>query len=134
MVLLSTKNLHLPGARKLYTRWVGPFKVLQRVGPVAYKLDLEGRFSSLHPTFHTSYLKPHQPGGSSGAPPEPVELDGQLEYKVEAIKAHRKRGRRLEILVQWLGYSSAHDEWLKEENLGNAQAKLRAYKQANGLS
>ena len=52
----------------------------------AYKLDLEGRFSSLHPTFHTSYLKPHQPGGSSGAPPEPVELDGQLEYEVEAIR------------------------------------------------
>ena len=50
-----------------------------------------------------------------------------------AIKAHRKRGRRLEFLVQWLGYSSAHDEWLKEEDLGNAQTKLRAYKRANGL-
>ena len=63
-----------------------------------------------------------------------MELDGQLEYEVEAIKAHRKRGRRLEFLVQWLGYSSAHDEWLKEDDLGNAQAKLRAYKRANGLS
>ena len=63
-----------------------------------------------------------------------MELDGQLEYEVEAIKAHRKRARRLEFLVQWLGYSSAHDEWLKEEDLGNAQAKLRAYKRANGLS
>ena len=52
---------------------------------------------------------------------------------MEAIKAHRKRSRKLEFLVQWLGYSSAHDEWLKEEDLGNAQAKLRAYKRANGL-
>ena len=40
---------------------------------------------------------------------------------------------KLEFLVQWLGYSSAHDEWLKEEDLGNAQAKLGAYKRANGL-
>ena len=134
MVLLSTKHLRLPGTRKLHPRWVGPFKVLQRVGTVAYKLDLEGRFSSLHPTFHTSYLKPHQPGGSSGAPPEPVELDGQLEYEVEAIKAHRKQGRRLKFLVQWLGYSSAHYECLKEDDLGNAQAKVRVYKQANELS
>ena len=78
MVLLATKNLCLPGTRKLNPRWVGPFKVLQRIGPVAYKLDLEGRFSSLHLTFHTSYLKLHQPGGSSGAPPEPVELDSWL--------------------------------------------------------
>ena len=29
---LSMKNLKLPGSRKLHTRWVGPFKVLQRVG------------------------------------------------------------------------------------------------------
>ena len=55
-----------------------------------------------------------------------MELDGQLEYEVEAIKAYRKQGRKLEFLVQWLGYSSAYDEWLKEEDLGNAQAKLRA--------
>ena len=63
-----------------------------------------------------------------------MELGGQLEYEVEAIKSHRKRGRKLEFLVQWLGYSSAHDEWLKEEDLGNAQAKLKAYKRAYRLS
>ena len=52
---------------------------------------------------------------------------------MEDIKAHRKQDRKLEFLVQWLGCSSAHDKWLKEEDLGNAQAKLRDYKQANGL-
>ena len=76
MVLFFTKSLRLPGTRKLHPRWVGPYKVLQRIGLVADKLDMEGRFSSLYPTFHTSYLKPHQPGGFSGAPPEPAELDG----------------------------------------------------------
>ena len=75
-VLLATKNLKLPGSRKLHLRWVRSFKVLQRVGAAAYKLDLAGRFSQLHPTFYVSYLKPHMPGGTSGAPPEPVELGG----------------------------------------------------------
>ena len=93
-MLLSTKNLLLPGTRKLHPRWVGPFKVQQRIGATAYKLDLQGRFHQLHPVFHTSYLKPYLPGGTSGAPPEPVELEGQLEYEVENIKAHRQRGRK----------------------------------------
>ena len=46
-VLPSTNNLKLPGIRKLPPRWVGPFKVLQRVGAAAYKLDLAGRLSQL---------------------------------------------------------------------------------------
>ena len=53
---------------------------------------------------------------------------------MEDIKANRKLGRKLEFLVHWLGYSSAHNKWLKEEDLGNAQTKLRAYKRDNGLS
>ena len=61
-VPLPTKNLKLPGIRKLYPRWVGPFKVLPRVGAAAYKLDLTGRFSQLHSTFHVSCLKPYVPG------------------------------------------------------------------------
>ena len=73
-VLLSTKNLKLPGSRKLHPRWVGPFKILQHVRASAYKLDLDGRLSQLHPTFHASYLKLHVPGGTSGRPPESVEL------------------------------------------------------------
>ena len=46
-ILLSMKNLKLPGSKKLHPRWVGPFKVLQSVGAAAYKLDQAGRFSQL---------------------------------------------------------------------------------------
>ena len=42
MVLLSTKNFHLPGTRKLHPRWVGPFKVFQHIGPTAYRLTCRG--------------------------------------------------------------------------------------------
>ena len=94
-LLLSTKKLRLPGTRKLHPHWVGPFKVLQQIGAITNKLDLQGRFHQLHPVFHTSYLKPYLAEGTSGAPPEPVELEGQLEYEVEIIKAYRRRGKRL---------------------------------------
>ena len=75
-VLLSTKNLKLPVSRKLHPRWVGSFKVLQHVGAAAYKLDIAGMFNQLYPTLYVSYLKPHMPGETSGALPEPVELEG----------------------------------------------------------
>nr|GEX54183.1 putative reverse transcriptase domain-containing protein [Tanacetum cinerariifolium] len=42
---------------KLNPRYVGPFKVLERVGDVAYKLDLSEELSRVHNTFHVSNLK-----------------------------------------------------------------------------
>jgi hypothetical protein len=52
-VLLNTKNLRLrhPGARKLLPRWIGPFEIMKKIGPVAYKLKLiEGM--KIHSVFH----------------------------------------------------------------------------------
>nr|GFC79741.1 putative reverse transcriptase domain-containing protein [Tanacetum cinerariifolium] len=42
---------------KLNPRYVGPFKVLERVGDVAYKLDLPEKLSRVHNTFHVSNIK-----------------------------------------------------------------------------
>ena len=68
-MLLSTRNLHLAAIRKLLQRYVGPYHILQRVGQCAYKLDLKGRFASVHDVFHVSQLKPHVAGRSSATLP-----------------------------------------------------------------
>ena len=133
-VLLSTRNLHLAAVRKLRQRFVGPFKVLQRVGQTAYKLDLQGRFVGVHNVFHVSQLKPHVAGGSSAAPPEPVEVEGEPQYEVERLVRHREQRGGTRYLVRWTGYGPEHDEWVHEEELGHARRLLEDYKAANGLS
>nr|GEY27366.1 putative reverse transcriptase domain, ribonuclease H-like domain, aspartic peptidase domain protein [Tanacetum cinerariifolium] len=49
--------VHFGKREKLNLRYVGPFKVLERVGDVAYKLDLPEEMSRVHNTFHVSNLK-----------------------------------------------------------------------------
>ena len=99
-VLLSTRNLHLVAVRKLQQRFVGPFPVFQRVGQTAYKLDLKGRFVGVHDVLHVSQLRPHVPGGSSAAPPDPVEVDGEAQYEVECLLRHRAQRGGTRYLVR----------------------------------
>ena len=94
LLLLATKNLHLQGPRKLQDRFVGPFRVLQRIGETAYKLDLSGgrhrqALRNIHDVFHVSLLRPHQDNGL-GTDVPPIEVDGDMEFEVEAILKHRQ--------------------------------------------
>jgi len=116
-VLLSTRNLVLrtTDPRKLWPRYVGPLTILQRVGPVAYKLDLPSSMR-VHNVFHVSLLHPYRKDGTQHPPPPPPQLvDGELEYEVEAIRAHKVRssGRSTTVLflVNWKGYGREHDTW-----------------------
>ena len=90
-MLLSSKTLHLAGTRKLRARFVGPFRVMERIGKPAYRLDLRGRFKDVHNIFHVSQLKKHIPGGSSTNPPEPIQVDGEGHFEVEALPQHKSK-------------------------------------------
>ena len=90
--LLSSKTLHLAGTKKLRSRFVGPFRVIERVGKTSYRLDLRGRFKDVHNIFHVSQLRKHIPGGSSENPPEPIQVKGEEHFEVEALLQHTTKG------------------------------------------
>ncbi|KAJ9528963.1 hypothetical protein QJQ45_000534 [Haematococcus lacustris] len=103
LVLLSTKNLRLkPGkAKKLLPGFIGPFKVLEHVGPVAVRLDLPPAMARMHPVFHVALLRPY----TSEHPhlPPPVDwLDEAPLYEVEKLLAHRgvRAGRARGYLIR----------------------------------
>ena len=67
-------------------------------------------------------------------PPEPIQVEGEDYFKVEALLKHRIRGNAWQYLVRWLGYSTEHDEWVYEKELADgAEAILRQYKESHGL-
>ena len=92
-MLISSKTLHLARTRKLRTRFVGPFRVMEHVGKTAYRLDLRGRFKDVHDVFHVSQLRKHIPGGSSANPPELIQVESEEHFEVEALLKHISKGR-----------------------------------------
>jgi hypothetical protein len=132
MVLLSAANLQLKfvGPNKFRDRFVGPFKVIGRVGKVAYRLALPPTMRC-HDVFHVSLLHPWRTALDSRGddrfgrvihPPAAVEVDGELEYHVEAILDHTKRWGRTYYLVKWLGFGAEHNSWEPDYFMEEVQA------------
>nr|GFA64146.1 putative reverse transcriptase domain-containing protein [Tanacetum cinerariifolium] len=65
---------------KLNPRYVGPFKVLEKVGDVAYKLDLPKELSRVHNTFHASNLKKCHADEPLAVPLDGLHFDDKLHF------------------------------------------------------
>jgi hypothetical protein len=124
-VLLSTKYLnlkHSKTSRKLLPKWIGPFEVVQVVGPVAYKLKINPGWR-VHPVFHILLFEPYRKNGRVQSPPPPIEMEGTLEYEVESILEHRFWGiknPKTYNKVAWKDYGVEHNSWEPESSVVNA--------------
>nr|GEZ00830.1 hypothetical protein [Tanacetum cinerariifolium] len=85
---------------KLNPRYVGPFKVLEKIGKVAYKLKLPEELSRVHHTFHVSNLKKCHADEPLAVPLDGLHFDDKLyfvEELVEIVDHEVKRLKRSQI-------------------------------------
>jgi hypothetical protein len=115
---------------KLSHRRLGPFVVEACIGHGAYRLKLPYHFRCLHPIFPMVKLYPAPPDpiiGRRPAPPPPTTLvDGEEEYKVEAILDSRMCSNRLEYLLKLKGYDESHNQWEVHTHV-HAQSKIAQF-------
>uniref|UniRef100_A0A8C6MLR6 Integrase catalytic domain-containing protein n=1 Tax=Nothobranchius furzeri TaxID=105023 RepID=A0A8C6MLR6_NOTFU len=114
-VWVSTAGLRVrAGSRKLAPRFLGPYPVQEVINPVTYRLRLPTSLR-VHPTFHTSRLKPYVESSllppQAPAPPPTHFLDGEPIYTVRRILDARRRGRGWQYLVDWADYGPEERSW-----------------------
>ncbi|KAL8242097.1 hypothetical protein R6Q59_012399 [Mikania micrantha] len=71
---------------KLSPRFVGPFKILERIGSVAYRLELPLELSNIHDVLHISNLKKCLADESLIVPLEEIQMDKKLQFSEEPVE------------------------------------------------
>lgn len=129
-------------SKKLGQQLVGPFKVLERIGRLAYRLQLP-HVMQIHDVISIAHLEPatdpaEDPYRRRRLRAPPVVVDGETEYEIERLLQKRRirkgRGWSTQYLVRWLGYGPEDDVWMPDHRLPNAEDLVRRYEGANGLA
>jgi hypothetical protein len=114
---------HFKVRGKLAPRFIGPFKILEKRGEVAYQLELPPQLSDVHDVFHVSQLKKCLHVLEEQIPMEELDAKEDLSYQDYPVKILETvervmRNRRIRMCkVQWSHHTEEEATWEREEEL-----------------
>ncbi|WVZ93223.1 hypothetical protein U9M48_039221 [Paspalum notatum var. saurae] len=118
------KGVHRFGVKgKLAPRYVGPFKISEKCGPVAYRLELPPHLAAVHDIFHVSQLKKCLRVPEEEIDTSQVQIEPDLTYEAGPVKVpdQKQRSTRRSTVtmykVQWSEHTEEEATWETEEYL-----------------
>ncbi|KAL0554438.1 hypothetical protein IC582_008359 [Cucumis melo] len=115
---------------KLSPRFVGPFEILERIGPVAYRLALPPSLSTVHNVFHVSMLRKYVPDPSHVVDYEPLEIDENLSYVEQPVEVLAREVKTLRnkqiplVKVLWRNHRVEEATWEREDDMRSRYPEL----------
>ncbi|GJU38456.1 reverse transcriptase domain-containing protein [Tanacetum coccineum] len=103
--------------------YIGTFKILERIGPVAYKLELPEELSNVHSTFHVSNLKKCLSDKSLVIPMKELRLDDKLNFVEEPVEIIDREVKKLKqsrihiVKVRWNSKRGPNFTWECEDQI-----------------
>jgi hypothetical protein len=116
--------------RKLAARFVEPYKILERRGPIAYKLELPGTMSVVFPVFHVSQLKKCLRVPEERIEPRDIKLKLDLVYREQPFRVldTKERATRNSVVktykIQWNHHDEGDATWETGKYLQKAYEDL----------
>nr|GEY89043.1 putative reverse transcriptase domain-containing protein [Tanacetum cinerariifolium] len=127
MVLLKVSpwkgTMHFGNRRKLSPRYIGPFKILARAGPVAYTLELPEELKGIHSTFHVSNLRKCLAEGDIVISMDEIQFDDKLHMIEELVEVIDREIKRLKqsmipiVKVRWNLQRGLEFTWERENHI-----------------
>ncbi|GJS27511.1 putative reverse transcriptase domain-containing protein [Tanacetum coccineum] len=108
---------------KLNPRYIGPFKILAKVGTVAYRLELPEQLSRVHSTFHVSNLKKCFSYEPLAISLDEIQIDDKLNFIEEPVKIMDREVKRLKksrfpiVKVRWNSRLGPEFTWEREDQM-----------------
>ncbi|KAK5775641.1 hypothetical protein PVK06_043559 [Gossypium arboreum] len=106
---------------KLSPRFIGPYRILKRVGPVAYQLELPSELDRIHDVFHVSMLRRYRSDPTHVVPVAEIEVRADLTFEEEPVqildrdvKVLRRKSVPL-VKVLWRNHGREEATWEPEE-------------------
>ena len=115
---------------KLSSRYIGPYEILSKVGPVAYKLKLPPELSRIHDTFHVSMLRKYIPDPSHVLREQPMQLKENLTYEETPVQIVDRKEQVLRskviplVKVLWKNHEREAATWEPEVQMRRQYPQL----------